>query len=77
MKRNGLVQLVLVLIILVIIIKFVPPVNDWARGNLPEPVLTIIGEKPKSIFEKGGDFLGKGIKKGSDAVDNLVDKIAN
>jgi len=77
MKKNGLVQILLVLILMVIIIKFVPPVNDWARDNLPEPVLTIIGEEPRSVFERGSDILGKGLKKGSEAVDDLVDKIKN
>lgn len=73
--KKGLVQIILVLIIMVIAIKYVPQVNDWARGNLPEAVLTIIGEKPKGIFEWGSDSISDGLKKGSDMVDDLVDKV--
>ena len=74
-NRKGLWQIVFVIIIVVIAIKFVPPVNNWARGNLPEPLLTVLGEKPKSVFERGSDFIGDSLKKGSNLVDDLVDKV--
>jgi hypothetical protein len=77
MKKNGLFQILVILVLLVVMIKFVPPVNDWARGNLPESVLTLIGEEPQSALEKGTDFLGKELKKGKDAVGDLIDKIKN
>ena len=75
MKRNGLIQVVIILILLIVIIKFVPPVNNWARGSLPESILTIIGEKPKSVFEKGADLLGDGLEKGKETVQDLVDTV--
>jgi hypothetical protein len=77
MNRKSFYQLILVLVILVIAIKFVPPVNSWARGNLPESVLTLIGEKPKNIFERGSDIIGNSIKKGTNLVEDVVDKVKN
>ncbi len=43
MTRKSLYQLILVLAILVIAIKYGPPVNSWARANLPGSVLSLIG----------------------------------
>lgn len=77
MKRKSLFQLILVLVILIIAIKFVPPVNNWARGNLPEAVLTLIGERPKNVFERGSDIIGNSIKKGTNLVEDVVDKVKN
>ncbi len=76
MKRS-IIQILIVLIFIVIAIKFVPQVNDWARGNLPEEILTVIGEKPKGIFEFGSDSISDGIKKGSDMIKDLTDKVSN
>lgn len=59
MKRISLYQLILVLVILVIAIKYAPPVNSWARSNLPESVLILIGEKPKNVFERREVASGK------------------
>lgn len=75
--KKGLIQIIVVLAVLVAVIKFVPQVNDWARGNLPEQVLTLIGEKPKNAFERGTDFIEGGLKKTTNAVENLVDSIKN
>ena len=75
MKRKSLYQLILVLVILVIGIKYVPPVNSWARANLPESVLTLIGEKPKNVFERSADMIGESIKKGTNLVDDIVEKV--
>ncbi len=77
MKKKGIYQLIIVIAILVIAIKFVPPVNKWARGNLPEPILSLIGEKPQNIFERGSDTIGNTIEKGKDLVGDLVDKVKN
>lgn len=77
MKFKGIVQIAIVIAILVFAIKFVPPINDWARGNLPEPVLAIIGEKPKNIFERGADKLGNSLKKGKNMVNDLVEKVTD
>ncbi|TRZ75935.1 MAG: hypothetical protein D4R93_04130 [Deltaproteobacteria bacterium] len=75
MKRKSLYQLILVLVILVIAIKYVPPVNSWARANLPESVLTLIGEKPKDVFERSADMIGESIKKGTNLVEDIVEKV--
>lgn len=75
MKGKSLYQLILVLVILVIAVKYVPPVNNWARGNLPESILALIGEKPKDVFERSLDRIEEGIKKGTDAVDNIVRRV--
>ena len=74
---KGFTQILFVLIILVFAIKFVPPVKDWARGNLPESLLTMIGEEPKGLFELGSDSISDGLKKGSNMVEDLVDKVTN
>jgi hypothetical protein len=60
--KTGIL-LIIIIAISIVAIKFVPVVNDWARGNFPESVLTIIGEKPKSIFEKGSDVIRGELKK--------------
>ncbi|MBU2510467.1 hypothetical protein KJ966_03985 [bacterium] len=75
--KKSLIQLIFVIAILVIAIKFVPPVNDWARGNLPESLLTLIGEKPKNIFERGNDAISDGMKKTKTAIEDLVEKVKN
>ncbi len=75
--KKGLIQIIIVIAILVVAIKFVPPINDWARGNLPEPVLTLIGEKPKNVFERGGDAISDGLNKTKNAVKDLVDKVSD
>ena len=43
------------IILFVLAVKLVEPVNDFARENLPDEILRIIGEKPKNVFEKGLD----------------------
>lgn len=75
MKRKSLYQLILVLVIVVIAIKYVPPVNSWARANLPESVLTLIGEKPKNVFERSADMIGESINKGTNLVEGIVEKV--
>ncbi len=50
-------KLVIILLIVIGAIKFVEPVNNWARGHLPEEILEIIGEKPKNLLEKVGDLV--------------------
>lgn len=75
MKLKILYQLILVLVILVIAIKYVPPVNSWARSNLPESVLTLIGEKPKNVFERSADVISESIKKGTNLVDDIVETV--
>ncbi|MCG8337470.1 MAG: hypothetical protein MJE63_23455 [Proteobacteria bacterium] len=77
MKKKGIFRLIIVLAIVILAIKFVPPVNNWARGNLPEPVLALIGEKPKNIFERGSDAIGNTIQKGKNMVGDIVDKVSN
>lgn len=69
-KRNGKswVSLILFLALVIVTIKFVPPVNDWARGNLPAPVLRSIGEEPKNFLERGMDDIGEGIEDAADEV---------
>ncbi|MBT4285700.1 MAG: hypothetical protein HOD92_00030 [Deltaproteobacteria bacterium] len=47
--------MVIVLIACIAAIKLVPEVNDMAKENLPSEILTIIGEEPMNIFEKGLD----------------------
>ncbi len=61
---KNLLRIILVLIVIVLAIKYVPPVNDIARSNLPGPVLELMGEKPKNVFEKG-----------LDQIDSVIDKI--
>lgn len=75
--RKSWIQMLIVIIIVVFAIKFVPPINDWARSSLPEPLLTVIGEEPKNIFERGSDFMKDGVEKGSNLVEDLVDKVKN
>ena len=53
--NKNILRVIIVLIVVVLIIKLVPPVNDVAREYLPEPVLKLMGEEPKGIFEKGAD----------------------
>ena len=62
--------LIIFLTALVLAIKFVEPVNDLARTHLPEPVLEIIGEKPKNLLEKGIDKAEQGLKDIGEAVKN-------
>jgi len=51
---KKLIFLVLVvLIVCIAAIKLIPEVNEIARENLPGEILTIIGEEPMNIFEKG------------------------
>ncbi len=52
---KKIVGVIVVIIIVVSMIKFVPPINDIARENLPASILNLIGEKPKGLFEKGLD----------------------
>tara|TARA_B100000614_G_C14548131_1_gene492879 strand:- start:1375 stop:1557 length:183 start_codon:yes stop_codon:yes gene_type:complete len=54
---KNLIIIFLISVIVVGSIKFVEPVNKWARGNLPEEVLKILGEKPKGLIEKVGDLI--------------------
>jgi len=75
MKRTRFCQLILVLAILVLAIKYVPPMNHWARTNLPESILTLIGEKPKNIFERSADRIGEHMKKGTSLVEDMVEKV--
>ena len=57
MNVKNFIIVVLITIIVVGSLKYVEPVNSWARGNLPEEVLKILGEKPKGLFEKVGDLI--------------------
>ncbi|MDT8445284.1 MAG: hypothetical protein RRB13_00140 [bacterium] len=66
-------SLILALALLVLALKYIPPVNDWARGNLPEAVLSLIGERPKNFLERGADGLGKGLEKATDKVKGLLE----
>lgn len=75
--KNRFVMLIIIVAILVAAIKFVEPVNDWARGSLPEGILELIGEEPKGLFGRGSDLIEDSLNKGSDVVDDLVDKIGN
>lgn len=77
MKQKAWIRIIIVIAIIVVAIKLVPPVNDWARGNLPEPVLRLLGEEPKNIFERGADKLGDSLQKGKDLVNDVVDKVKN
>ncbi|MBF0274518.1 MAG: hypothetical protein HQK84_04720 [Nitrospinae bacterium] len=61
---------VIVLVILVITIKFVEPVNDFARTHFPEPILSLLGEKPKGIIEKSLDKVEKGLEDMGDAIED-------
>ncbi|MBU3917241.1 hypothetical protein KKA14_17035 [bacterium] len=72
---KSIAKLIIVLVVIVVVIKFVEPVNNWARGNLPQEVLALIGEKPKSIFEKSSDFIGDNVKKGTGIVEDIIDKV--
>lgn len=40
--------------------------------HLPESILALIGEKPKDVFERSLDRIEEGIKKGTDAVEDIV-----
>ena len=53
MLKAKILKLLAALILLVVVIKFVPPINNIARENLPAPVLKLIGEKPMGVLEKG------------------------
>lgn len=61
---KSLLRLILLLIVLVLVLKYIPPINDIARSNLPEPVLDLLGEHPKGLLEKG-----------LDQIDSVIDKI--
>ena len=74
---KSIAKLIIVLALVVVAIKLIEPVNDWARGNLPEEILTLIGEKPKGIFERSSDFIGDTMKEGSGVIEDIVDKIKN
>lgn len=63
---KNYIILALFLVVLVLCIKFVPPVRDLAREHLPAPVLNIIGEKPYNALEKG-------IKTGIDAIKSATE----
>lgn len=79
-QRNRMKKLITLIILLaagVAAIKYVEPVKDWARETLPEDVLTLIGEEPKGLFEKGADAISEGLEKGSEIVEDLVDKVKN
>ncbi len=52
---KNILRVTILLIAIILVIKLVPPLNDAAREYLPEPVLKLIGEEPKGIFEKGAD----------------------
>jgi hypothetical protein len=52
MKKLFILILV-VLIGAIVAIKTVPKANEIAREHLPDEILTLIGEDPKNIFEKG------------------------
>ena len=54
---KNVIIVFLISLIVVGSIKFVEPVNNWARGNLPEELLNLLGEKPKGLFEKVGDLI--------------------
>ena len=53
--NKNILRVIIGLIAIILIIKLVPPVNEAAREHLPTPVLKLIGEQPKGIFEKGAD----------------------
>ncbi len=53
--NKNILRIIVFLIAVILIVKLVPPVNDVAREYLPAPVLKLIGEQPKGIFEKGAD----------------------
>ncbi len=50
---KKLIWLAVLAIAAIATIKYVPTVNDWARENLPESFLEIIGEDPMGIIESG------------------------
>jgi hypothetical protein len=45
--------IIVVLISATVAIKTVPKAKEIAREHLPDEILTLIGEDPKNIFEKG------------------------
>lgn len=61
--NKNILRVIIALVVIILLIKLVPPVNDVAREYLPTPVLKLIGEQPKGILEKGADsvkdFIGK------------------
>ncbi|MCP4755870.1 MAG: hypothetical protein GY866_33835 [Proteobacteria bacterium] len=59
---KSLLKLIVLLIAFVVLVKFVPPVQDLAREYLPGQVLDLIGESPKGIMEKGLDRVVDKIK---------------
>ena len=73
--KTFIVKLVVILLIVIALIKFVPPINDLARENLPESVLGLIGEKPMGLFERGSDLMGDSIEKGSEFIKGVVEDI--
>lgn len=75
--KKMIYSLILVLVVLAVAIKYAPPVNSWARANLPESVLGLIGEKPKNVFERSADAIGDSVKKGTDLVEGIVEKVKN
>ena len=60
---NNILRVIILLIMIILVIKLVPPVNEAVREYLPEPVLKLIGEEPKGIFEKGADTVKEIIRK--------------
>ena len=47
--------MLIVLVGCIAAIKLIPEANEIAKENLPSEILTIIGEEPMNIFEKGID----------------------
>ena len=60
--RSPIMSLVFLIAILFAAVKFVPPVNHWARVALPDQVLEIIGEEPIGFLEQGLDEIKKLVK---------------
>jgi len=53
--NKMILRLIILAIAILLVIKWVPVVNDAAREYLPPPVLKLIGEQPKGIFGEGVD----------------------
>ncbi|MDX2471283.1 MAG: hypothetical protein QNL04_11990 [SAR324 cluster bacterium] len=60
--KSPIISLVFLIILALGAIKFVAPVNKWARATLPPQVLGAIGEEPIGLLEQGLDELKSLIK---------------
>ncbi len=60
--KSAIISLVFLTLLAFGAIKFVDPVNKWARATLPSAILEAIGEEPLGLLEQGLDELKNLIK---------------